>query len=52
MLVSHAIRHHLCACFMPRFKYALVPMNGTVYVLVLDAGGAAEMAGHSFEVDY
>ena len=41
--------------FYPNFgvnKYALESMHGIVYVLVLDAGGAALMAGRSFEVDH
>jgi len=50
-LVARVITHYLGPSFVPKFKYALDFMNGTVYALVLGVGGDALMAGRSFEVD-
>jgi hypothetical protein len=49
-LVARVVRQNFGASSLPKFKYALDGMNGTVYVLVGDAQEALFMVGRSFKV--
>ena len=49
-LVARVVRQNRGASFLPKYKYALDGVNGTVYVLVLDAKEARLMVGRSFKV--
>lgn len=49
-LVARVVRQNRGASSLPKLKYALDSMNGTVYVLVRDAQEAQLMAGRSFRV--
>jgi len=49
-LVARVVRQNRGASSLLKFKYALDGVNGTVYVLVVDAQVAQLMVGRSFKV--
>ena len=49
-LVAHVVRQNRGASFLPKYKYALDGLNGTVYVLVLNVEEAQLITGRSFKV--
>jgi hypothetical protein len=50
-LVAHVVRQNRGVSFLPKYKYALDGVNGTVYVLVLDVEETQLMAGRSFKLE-
>ena len=50
-LVARVVHHNCGPSFVPKCKFALDAVNGTVYVLVENAEAAELMTGRCFRVD-
>ena len=50
-LVARVLCHNCGPSFVPKCKFALDAVNGTVYVLVENVEAAELMTGHCFHVD-